>query len=87
MFIFASVFGIIMTKTNVRCGNRNKGNKLMQQAIILDDINKKETLADLQKFLDEQSPDSVIAGKSEDEIMDMVNEIIEESRAAQTQKI
>ena len=59
----------------------------MQQAIILDDINKKETLADLQKFLDEQSPDSVIAGKSEDEIMDMVNEIIEESRAAQTQKI
>jgi hypothetical protein len=45
--------------------------------------NKKAVVADLQNFLDEQSLDSIIAGKSEHEIMDMVNEIIMECRTEQ----
>ena len=47
---------------------------------------KKSLVADLQRFLDVQTPDPAVAGKSEEEIMGMVNEIIEECRAGQTQK-
>ena len=58
----------------------------MQKTIIFDGKNKKALVADLQKFLDKQKPDPAIAGKSEDEIMDMVNKIIEEYRAGKNFK-